>query len=635
MPKSIFSFFIVLFIVSSSTVFCDNKAQIKMKVYHDISKPLKIKAFRNVKNKIYVEENLLRKELEQKKNDREEQQAVSKWKTIKINVEIFDVSDIDSFESFFEDNEDIVEIDFVKFQNKDINNYSKMFKGCYRLERVNISCLSCGTVKQCSEMFYGCSNLKEIVGLEQLDMSKVRDISGMFQKCYHLIVIDGSQDWALKNVKTCENLFCDCGSLTIIKNIDNFIQNKVENISGMFKNCSSLTTLTVNGWDTSNVKDMSSCFEGCTVLKHIIGLEKLNLSNLENLYRTFSNCKELVSVEQTENWELKKITNISYIFNNCLKLKSFYWNHWNSKGLKKIEGLFSGCTNLEHISGLEQMDVKNITSLERLFYGCESLEEITCINEWNVERIENIDYLFYDCKKICSLDLTKWTITHLKSAQEVFGGCDNLESLKLGCLDFSGVQIKKYKLKFFYSILIKIIIMAVVVGVSELLFRKVFSCVSNRSKLIRCIIYNILLALILASNIFFYPQKSVKQNKLKYLSLLKTVFPTIDYKFFSNVFCLSLKKTKLVAINAPVDNIQQLMSLSRDDVYFCCQHGTKEEIIKNVKDITYRRRVIECDQEKVDVFFDENINLPYNELKEKFEKVFIKNDVCKTAKITQ
>jgi len=35
---------------------------------------------------------------------------------------------------------------------------------------------------------------------------------------------------------------------------------------GMFNGCSSLTSLDVSGWDTSNVRDMNSMFEGANKL---------------------------------------------------------------------------------------------------------------------------------------------------------------------------------------------------------------------------------------------------------------------------------------------------------------------------------------------------------------------------------
>ena len=443
----------------------------------------------------------------------------------------------------------------------------------------------------------------------------------MFQESRNLGEIDGLSHWDLKNVKTCEELFCNCRWLTTIKNLDKLIQNQVENISGMFKNCSRLTKLNINGWDTSNVKDMSSCFEDCTDLKRIIGLEQLNLSNVKNLYRAFSNCKELINVEQTENWNLEGVTNISYMFNNCLELKEFSCENWNSKKLNKIEGLFAGCNNLEHLSGLDHLDVKNVTSLENLFCDCERLTEIIGIADWNVEKIEDIDYLFYNCKKISSLDLSKWTIPNLKSAKEIFAGCENLQSLKLGKLDFSGVKLRNSALGIFLTILTKILIIVGVVGGAE-----VFSPhLTTAFNIVKYAAYGIFtLAVILIGEIYTYPKKS---NKLKYLSLLKTVLPGVSpQQFFRIIFGFSPENTKLIAIKTSADNIPNLIGFAGKDVYFCCKHGEREGIIKKFNDENFKKTVIECDQEKVEIFFDKNINLPYEELKEKFEEEFVQNN---------
>ena len=634
MFKGIFYILIVSLFVSKSTIFCNGTALIKMVLYHNTSKPLKIKSLRDITHELYIEKKLSSLELKKKRDEREVHHDDGKWKIMRVNVEIQDVSEIDSFGSFFEGYDNIIEIEFVKFPNKNIKNYSKMFKNCYALERVDISCFSDVQVKFCSEMFYGCSNLETIIGLKQLNMHQVKDISGMFQKCCSLKEIDLLGHWDLSNVKTCQNLFSGCKSLKTIKNIDNLIHQRVENISGMFEKCYSLTNLDLHGWDTSNIKDMSSCFEDCTKLEHIIGLAELNLSNVENLHATFSNCKNLINIEHAVAWKLEKITNISYMFNNCLEIKDFSCKNWHNTSLKNIEGLFCGCKNIVHISGLEHLDVKNVTSLSRLFYECEKLEDIQNITAWNVKMIENIDYLFYGCKKISSLDLSKWSIPHLKSAQAVFAGCESLQSLKLGQLDFSSVKIKHTMLGILLTLLFKIAFIVLTSILFNNLFKRIAPLYATAPIWSKCVLSFLwaLAVLVAPINIYAHEKATRKPNKLKYLSFVKTVFPVVlDKHFFCSIFGFFPTNTKLITINtSSADNIHKLYPLWKN-IYFCCNHWQKNDSLRPIAEKNnYNNRIISCSNGEVDVFFDDNINLPYEELKEKFEQVFTKKKVMES-----
>lgn len=314
---------------------------------------------------------------------------------------------------------------------------------------------------------------------------------------------------------------------------------------------------------------------------------------------------------------------------NCLELKDFSCENWHNTSLKNIEGLFCGCKNIVHISGLEHLDVKNVTSLSRLFYECEKLEDIQNITAWNVKMIDNIDYLFYGCKKISSLDLSKWSIPHLKSAQAVFAGCENLQSLKLGQLDFSSVKIKHTMLGILLTLLFKIAVIVLTSILLNNLFKRIAPLYATAPIWSKCVLSFLwaLTVLVAPINIYAHEKATRKPNKLKYLSFVKTVFPAgLSNHFFLSIFGFSPPKTKLITINTySADNIHKLIPVKWKDVYFCCNHWQKDDSLRPiVKKNNYNNRIIACSQEKVDVFFDDNINLPYEELKEKFEQVFTK-----------
>ncbi len=70
------------------------------------------------------------------------------------------------------------------------------------------------------------------------------------------------------NVTDMSSMFDGCESLQKL-DVSNFDTSNVTDMYGMFYNCSSLQELDVSIFDTSNVTDMSAMFFSCTALKNV------------------------------------------------------------------------------------------------------------------------------------------------------------------------------------------------------------------------------------------------------------------------------------------------------------------------------------------------------------------------------
>ena len=100
--------------------------------------------------------------------------------------------------------------------------------------------------KDSAQLFENFSNVKEFVGLSNLDTSQVTNMHEMFVSC-------GAKELDLSDWDT----------------------SKVTDMGSMFLKCLNLEKVNVKGWDTTNVKDMSSMFFDCPKL------HKLDLSNFK------------------------------------------------------------------------------------------------------------------------------------------------------------------------------------------------------------------------------------------------------------------------------------------------------------------------------------------------------------------
>jgi surface protein len=91
-------------------------------------------------------------------------------------------------------------------------------------------------------------------------------------------------------------------------------------------------------WDTSEVKDMSNMFAGCSSFNR--DLNKWNVSNVTNMKNMFSAC--LAFNKPLSDWKPTNVTNMSGMFNMCRVFNQDI-SKWNTSNVKEMRYMFQGC----------------------------------------------------------------------------------------------------------------------------------------------------------------------------------------------------------------------------------------------------------------------------------------------------
>ena len=146
-----------------------------------------------------------------------------------------------------------------KFDNKGLNTV--IFKCEKKLK--NMSC-----------MFYMCSSLKRIEFIS-FDTSQVTKMIELFSQCIELEYIDLSC-FNTSKVDDMQLMFSECYKLKEIKGINNLDISNTNNIRFMFSQCRELEYLDLSNFDTSNVYDLEGLFQHCLKLKEIKGINNFN-----------------------------------------------------------------------------------------------------------------------------------------------------------------------------------------------------------------------------------------------------------------------------------------------------------------------------------------------------------------------
>ena len=136
--------------------------------------------------------------------------------------------------------------------------------------------------KDSSNLFANFSNVKEFVGLSNLDTSQVTNMSAMFSGC-------GAKEL----------------------NLNNWDTFKVTDMNNMFATCNNLENINFKSFNTKNVKSMHDMFFACPKLRKI-DLSSFETPNLINAYMMFG--EDDIDYLDMRNFDSSKINGSFDIF---------------------------------------------------------------------------------------------------------------------------------------------------------------------------------------------------------------------------------------------------------------------------------------------------------------------------------
>ena len=143
-------------------------------------------------------------------------------------------------------------IDLTDIDISELDNLSSIFCGL-KLEVVDISGWDTSNVTAMAYMFSRCKNLKNIIGIENLDVLKLKRANFMFDSCENLVELDLT-NWNPISLQNAWSMFYRCSNLKIIKNIENWQLPNINDVSYMFYNCAKLD-VDLSNWDLSNLQN--------------------------------------------------------------------------------------------------------------------------------------------------------------------------------------------------------------------------------------------------------------------------------------------------------------------------------------------------------------------------------------------
>ena len=184
-------------------------------------------------------------------------------------------------------------------------------------------------IKDCSYMFYGCTNITDI-DLSTFDFQSTTNMNDMFNYCINVKEIKFSQ-FEIKNVINTSYMFNYCKNLLAI-DLSKINTENVVSMAGMFQHCEKLKKLDLSNFDIKNNTQLSCMFNDCYGLEEIIFSQNFDTKNVVFMPWMFYGCENLRNLDLTSfKFDKNVIRDMSQMFIGCDKLEEIKVNEQNKK----------------------------------------------------------------------------------------------------------------------------------------------------------------------------------------------------------------------------------------------------------------------------------------------------------------
>lgn len=341
-------------------------------------------------------------------------------------------------------------------------DFSYMFYGCTSLN--NIKGLNIGGATTTAYMFSGCTYL---TNLPEINLDSVYQIVGMFNSCkninnIHLKGLYNTTDWSM--------LFHNCNNLTNVYINDS---RTASDMYSTFANCYNLRQINVP-WSTEinlyytfercwnlyyanyntsimpgfNISNVVSCF--CGFEEGRFDVDITNLTKMKNAAYAFYGCWNIYSTSYDLNYS--HVHNLVGMFNNAGWHRTTSTNNYlpklnsiNVGNNPDLSDFLENCdwfnvkyilgNNIRRTAGLfanwghanfPNMDTSKVTNAYRMFYNT----PIASVpSGYNFSNLEEAGYMFSNCQNLKQLT---HSMPKVKSMYAMFNYCKNLTSFPTG-----------------------------------------------------------------------------------------------------------------------------------------------------------------------------------------------------------
>ena len=169
-----------------------------------------------------------------------------------------------------------------------------------------------------------------------------------------------------------------------------------------------------------------------------LGLEDYSIKHVtfDESFKTFTPTSlsyfftyNLETITGLENLNTKNVTNMQGMFQGCLKLKELDVTHFNTANVTNMIGMFRNCEALTSLD-VTNFNTANVTKMSDMFSYCQALTSLDVTN-FNTENVTEMGGMFNGCRRFNAIFASNKFVTHqVSTSNDMFSNCKKLKGDK-------------------------------------------------------------------------------------------------------------------------------------------------------------------------------------------------------------
>ncbi len=171
----------------------------------------------------------------------------------------------------------------------------------------------------------------------------------------------------------------------------------------------------ISSWDTSNVTDMSSMFQGATVFNQDIS--NWDTSNVTTMFAMFNGATSFN--QDIGGWDTSSVTTFSNMFNGYTIFNQNIAS-WDTSNVTNMETMFSN--NEVFNQDIGSWDTSNVTTMATMFMGAISFNQD--IGNWDTSNVNQMSTMFTGASSF-NQDIGGWDTSNVAYMIRLFDAASN------------------------------------------------------------------------------------------------------------------------------------------------------------------------------------------------------------------
>lgn len=235
-------------------------------------------------------------------------------KLINLDVSNWNTSNIQTLEGTFVYCSKLQDISLQNWNTSSVKNLTNTFHRCQSITEIHIDDWDVSNVKNFSSIFGYCLNLKNI-NLKKWNTKNAETFWAMFDGCNSLLSLDLT-NFNTSKVKNMGWMFSETYKLKEVKGLENLDVKAVNNVTFMFSKIG-LEHINLPDFTKSNITSMTGMFRSVNV--QTIDLTRIQLNNVQDLDNTFCRCPKLKTIYVQDDYIPKSVI-AQGTFDGCTSL---------------------------------------------------------------------------------------------------------------------------------------------------------------------------------------------------------------------------------------------------------------------------------------------------------------------------